>query len=216
MSEKKNIVIKVKYPTPGNSGQTDHSPSGKVTEWNFKRIGLTLGSLLVAILALFYVTSSDDIQPPETVAVPTAQPILPEQHQPVETKPDSPTIQSQPVNEKPRTPTDAQVVRALLTNKVEKNEPGHNIALPLKISRKETIGVYYFVELKGMKGKTVYHEWVLNDTPVSRKKVNISADPWRTSSKQVIAYTMNNDWKARLVDESGKVLVEKAFNLELK
>ena len=66
-----------------------------------------------------------------------------------------------------------------------------------------------------MKGKTVYHEWLLNGDLVSRKKVNISADTWRTASKQVISYTMNNDWVVRLVDESGNKLVEKSFNLEL-
>ncbi len=211
MSEKKNIVIKVKYPTPGNTGETSHSMTGRITEWNLKRIGLTLGCLVLAIITLFKIMGTNDNSQPETVV----QLNLPEQPL-AEIKPNTPINDGQLSKVINVSATDKQVVRAQLTSKIDRNEPGNNIDLPIKISRKETIGIYYFAEIKGMKGKAVYHEWLLNDNPISRKKVNISADPWRTSSKQVISYTMNNDWKVRIVDESGKILTEKAFSLELK
>lgn len=108
------------------------------------------------------------------------------------------------------------VVRAQLTHEIRKSEPVDKIALPLKIAKKETLWIYYFIELKGMKGKVVFHEWWLNGELISRKKVNISADPWRTASKQVITYTTNNDWIVRVVDESRNKLAEQSFNLELK
>lgn len=214
MSEKKNIVIKVKYPTPAGVGDIPSSAADKITEWNIRRIAYLLGGLLLSIIALYYMLGSNNEPTPQNVAqsVPSPQTSVA-----VKTAVTSPVIAPPST---PITPTVTQaaqqVVRARLTHKIAKNEPGSPISLPLKINRKEAIGVYYFAELKGMKGQTVYHEWLLNDNTVSRKKVNISSDPWRTSSKQAITYTMNNDWKVRIVDDSGKVLTEKTFNLELK
>ena len=64
-----------------------------------------------------------------------------------------------------------------------------------------------------MKGRTVFHEWLLDGKLITRKKVNISDDFWRTSSRQLFAYTARTNWKARLVDEKGQVLNEIPFNV---
>jgi Protein of unknown function (DUF2914) len=208
MSEKKNIVIKVKYPTPGNTSAKSDALRGVITEWNFKRIGLALGSLLLVLMSIFYFTGDND----QATATDSTQLALPGQAP--ESKP--------PVDKVTNTPGQVKldvnkvVARAQLTRDIEKNEPVDNLKLPLKIGKKETLWIYYFVELKNMQGKTVFHEWWLNGNLVSRKKVNISDDPWRTASKQIITYTNNNDWIVRVVDESRNILTEKSFNLELK
>ncbi|WP_411727653.1 DUF2914 domain-containing protein [Methyloglobulus sp.] len=207
MSEKKNIVIKVKYPTPGNITGKPVSAPGVITEWNFKRIGLALGSVLLILMTLFYFTDSDD-QKSDT----STQLALPEQPAEIKSQPDKVVN----IPEKPELDINKVVARSQLTSEIEKNEPVDSLKLPLKIGKKETLWIYYFVELKGMEGKTVYHEWWLNGNLVSRKKVNISANPWRTASKQLITYTTNNDWVVRLVDESRNKLNEKSFNLKLK
>lgn len=207
MSEKKNIVIKVKYPTPGNITGKPVSTPGVITEWNLKRIGLALGSVLLVFMTLFYFTDSDD-QKSDT----STQLALPEQPAEIKAQPDKVVN----IPEKSELDINKVVARSQLTSEIEKNEPVDSLKLPLKIGNKETLWIYYFVELKGMEGKTVYHEWWLNGNLVSRKKVNISADPWRTASKQLITYTTNNDWVVRLVDGSRNKLNEKSFNLELK
>jgi hypothetical protein len=180
-----------------------------ITEWNFKRVGLAVGSLLLGVLMLFYFTDSDDKtgSPAEQLAIP---------EQTAETKM-QPTENIRP-SQAAKTVADMShaVVRSQLTSDIIKNEPVDSISVPLKIGKKETLWIYYFAELKGLKGKTIFHEWVLNGELVSQKKVNISSDPWRTASKQMITYTTNNDWSARLVDDAGNVLIEKKFNLELK
>lgn len=214
MSEKKNIIIKVKYPTPTGISDIPRSAADKITEWNIRRIAYLSVAVLLSFIGFYYLLGSDNEPAPQKMVQST-----PSQQTEFAAK----TAVTPPVIAPPTsaispvvTQAPKQVVRARLTHKVAKNEPGSAINLPLKINRKEAIGIYYFAELTGMKGQTVYHEWLLNDNTVSRKKVNISSDPWRTSSKQVITYTMNNDWKVRIVDNSGKVLTEKAFNLELK
>jgi Protein of unknown function (DUF2914) len=209
MSEKKNIVIKVKYPTPEQTPAKIGSGSSTITEWNFKRIGLALGGLLLVLMSLFYFMGSDNQEGTNT----GTQLALPEQ-QPPEINPQPDKVVAAAVQ--PKISIDKVVSRSQLTTDIEKNEPVDNLKLPLKIGKKETLWIYYFVELKGMEGKTVYHEWWLNGNLVSRKKVNISDDPWRTASKQLITYTSNNDWIVRVVDESRNTLTEKSFNLEMK
>lgn len=207
MSEKKNIVIKVKYPTTGPVPSKSLSSTNVVTQWNYKRLGIVLGSVLLVLISIFYFSDSDDSKNISSAQIP-----LPEQ--PAQNNIPSAAVNNSPA--KPKVDINKSIVRAQLTKDINKNEPVDSLKSPLKIGKKETIWIYYFVELKGMKGKAIYHEWLLNGDLVSRKKVNVSADSWRTASKQVISYTMNNDWLVRLVDESGNKLAEKTFNLELK
>ena len=207
MPENKNIVIKVKYSTPGKTSGKPVSASGMVTEWNFKRIGLALSGALLMLMTLFYFTDSD-----EKKVDTSTQLALPEQAAEIKSQ----SVAAIKTTEPAKVYNSNLVVRAQLTREIKKSEPVNTIALPIKIGKKETLWIHYFIELKGMKGKAVFHEWWLNGELISRKKVNISADPWRTASKQVITYTTNNDWIVRLVDESRNKLAEKSFNLKLK
>jgi hypothetical protein len=221
MTEKKSMVIKVKYPTPGKATSKPVSAKGVITEWNFKRIALALGGLLVIAMSFFYITDdSDDKKNASTAAL-----AEPEQHVvEINSPPDKELVSTgqttaadhPAANDKPYTVNAKSVVRSQITSEIKNNEPIDNIPLPIKIGKKETLWLYYFAELKGMKGQAVYHEWWLNGDLVSRKKVNISDNIWRTSSKQIITYTTNNDWIVRLVDESRNKLSEKSFNLQLK
>jgi len=196
MEDKKNIVIKVRYPTSGKNTENDIQSSKVVTEWNVKRILLALaGAVLVIAMALFYFNRPDtqktDLQP---------QAALPEKgiNAPV----------------KPQIATNNTITRALLTFATNKNEPVGEITYPLKLSKNKSTSVYYFVELTGMKGRTIYHEWLLDGDLITRKKINISDDDkWRTLSLQLFSYTARNGWTARVVDEAGQVLNEIRFNV---
>ncbi len=209
MSENKNIVIKVKYPSPGNKTTKNNSQPGVITEWNYKRIGLAVGGLLLVLMSLsYFFTGGND----EQATANSTQLALPEQAPEIKNQADT---LAKP-QEQPKLDTAKVVARALLTSDIKKNEPVDILKLPLKIGKNENLWIYYFVEFKGMEGKTVFHEWWLNGNLVSRKKVNISDNVWRTASKQLITYTTNNDWIVRVVDESRNKLAEKSFNLELK
>jgi uncharacterized protein (UPF0333 family) len=194
MEDKKNIVIKVRYPAPGKKAVYDVSSASMVkTEWNVKRILLALAGVILILGVLFYFIMKDtqktDVQ---------SKAALPEQ------------IVNTPV--KLETGINKNIIRALLTFKINNNEPVGEIILPLKLSKKQPTSVYYFVELRAMKGRTVYHEWLLDGELVTRKKVNISDDTWRTSSRQLFAYSDRTNWTARLVDETGQILNEIHFN----
>jgi hypothetical protein len=196
MADKKNIVIKVKYPSHEKvTAKKNVSSPQNITEWNVKRIVITLVGIASVLMAIFLITHQNT-----------------ESDQPV---PAAPPINAKPPEE-PKTDAQNHVTRALLTFKVVNNEPADEITFPLTISKKGSTWIYYFVELKAMKGKTVFHEWLLNDLLISRKKVNVADDIWRTSSRQVFKYTAETTWTARLVDEAGEVINEKHFNVVYK
>ena len=192
MEDKKNIVIKIKYP---KKAEQDVSAQKVITEWNIKRIMLALSGIVSIIVLLFYFTKQDtqktDLQPKAVLSEKIANTAA-----------------------KPQIATNNNITRALLTFETNKNEPVGEIIPPLKLSKKKSTSVYYFVELTGMKGRTVYHEWLLDGDLITRKKINISDDDkWRTLSRQLFAYTARNNWTARLVDETGRVLNEISFTV---
>lgn len=218
MTNKKNIKIKVKYHTPGSKPEKSDPVPTVITVWNIKRILLALGCVLLVLLAIFFSTKGGDqkadLQPqavlPEKIdgqkTDQQAQANLPEkQANAAEKRVDAPA--------EPKAETGNHVQRSLLTYKLRKNEPVGEISFPVKISKKKPIKIYYFVELTGMKGQTVYHEWLLDGELISRKKINIASDDWRTSSRQMFYYTTKHNWTARTVDKNGQIIDEKHFDV---
>ena len=193
MEEKKNIVIKLKYPGAGKNVEQDISQLKIITEWNVKRIVLAFIGLVLFIVILIISFKPDTKNTDQPV-----QSALPEKNSNIPDK-------VKEVNQ--------SVIRSLLTFKIDNNEPVGEISLPLKLSKKKSTSVYYYVELTGMDGHSVYHEWLLDGILITRKKVNISNNNWHTSSRQLFVYNDKTNWTARLVDETGRLLNEIQFNV---
>ncbi|SJM89768.1 conserved hypothetical protein [Crenothrix polyspora] len=210
MAEKKSIVIKLKYPTGQLPGKKIPAPK-TITEWNYKRIAFALGgiSAVVALIVHFSSATPEKATAAKVAATPSTAPV---------TIANVPTIASE-VAQKQNTGAELfkkNVLRTQLAPKIVDSEPVGEVNLPLKAGEKTPVPVYYFAELADMKGKTIYHEWLLDDKVISRKTVNISDNTWRTSSRQMVAYTTNSNWTVRLVDDTGQVLSEKKFTVILR
>jgi hypothetical protein len=106
------------------------------------------------------------------------------------------------------------VSRSLLTYGINNKEPAGEIAGSLKVSGKKPTWVYYFTELKAMKGSRVYHEWLKNGSLVSRQSIVISGDTWRTSSRKLLSESDKGKWTVRMVDENNRLLNEKTIKVE--
>ncbi|MGR9086942.1 MAG: DUF2914 domain-containing protein [Gammaproteobacteria bacterium] len=63
MANKKNIVIKVKYPTHGRRSDANDIPAHLETEWNIKRIVVALAALLLTASVLLYYGFSEHESP---------------------------------------------------------------------------------------------------------------------------------------------------------
>jgi len=57
MTDKRNIVIKVKYPVAGKAAE--NTAPRIITEWNIKRILLAATALVLILAALFYLIGND-------------------------------------------------------------------------------------------------------------------------------------------------------------
>ncbi|MGZ4969031.1 MAG: DUF2914 domain-containing protein [Methylobacter sp.] len=106
------------------------------------------------------------------------------------------------------------VPRAVLTYAINNKEPTSEVVKSVDVSHKKPVWLYYFTELKAMKGSKVYHEWLKNGTIVSRQELVISDDTWRTSSRKLLSDSEKGNWTARLVDKDGRLLNEKNFKVE--
>ena len=211
MADKKNIKIKVRYPTSGNKPEKIVPAAGMITVWNVKRILLAVGCVVLVLVSMFFFIK-DDAQKTEL----QTEAALPEKNDVQKTNLQAQAALPEKLVDTPAKPiseNNKNVQRALLTYKLHKNEPVGEISLPVKVSNKKSIKIYYFVELTGMKGKTVYHEWLLDGSRISRKKINISSDTWRTASRQIFYRTAKHNWTVRAVDEAGKIINEKHFDV---
>ncbi|WP_333874755.1 DUF2914 domain-containing protein [Methylobacter sp.] len=253
MTNKRNIVIKVKYPSSGK--ETEDFQPKMITEWNVKRILFAAGALVLILAVLFYAINNDtqknDSDSSELVVNTIEEKVMPSVKiqeaeiketdiskqvgaqnnsrikPPIESnKKNKPTaditvkqaIKKQP-NEKVNkdieySKANHNVIRAVLTYDINNKEPTGEIGRIVDAVRNKPKSVYYFTELKAMKGHKVYHEWLKNGVLVSKKKLIISGDIWRTSSRKLLTDSEKGNWTVRLVDEHGQLLNEKSFKVE--
>jgi hypothetical protein len=105
------------------------------------------------------------------------------------------------------------VSRALLTDKINNKEPAGELNLPVAVNKAQAVGVYYFTELTGLKGRTLYHEWLNNGEVVFNRRLNILANRWRTSSSKLFTDNDVGNWSVRLIDENERILNKKSFKV---
>ena len=106
------------------------------------------------------------------------------------------------------------LVRALLTKAVNNKEPEGELSIPVIVSKDKAIGVFYFTELKDMKGQAVYHEWIFNGRTVFKRRIKILGKRWRASTRKLMSHKVLGDWLVRLTDNNGKVMNEISFQVK--
>ncbi len=107
-----------------------------------------------------------------------------------------------------------KVSRAMLTYGINNKGPASEIVRPLVVSKTKPQWVYYLTELKSMDGNNIYHEWLKNGVVVSRQKLHVSGDIWRTTSRRLFSESEKGKWSVRLLDGNGQLLNERKFKVE--
>ncbi|MDD2723184.1 MAG: DUF2914 domain-containing protein [Methylovulum sp.] len=237
MAEKRNLVIKVKYPTATKAGDGSQPTAQVITVWNVRRIGLAAGLLLGLLVLLVYIFSGGDGKPVAVVAkaresggisqtsvaspAKTQAVASPENH-------NAAPVDSRMSNEKeplsinkqvgisqvaPSSKESPRVRRALLTMRVLNKEPANEAPQALRVKPDKPVTVYYFTELRGMNGKTLYHEWLRDGIQVAKEPLLVSADRWRVTTHRTLDGQAGGNWTVRLVDDHGNLLDEKYLEL---
>lgn len=226
MTDKKNIVIKIKRPTlpPENEIQ-----GVTVTQWHLPRIMMAVAVLLVVIGGLLYFFFGKSSEDGRHLAAPVhnlnSEPVA-ELAEEVQTQSIT-KADNQPqadtgddvkhddrIPEQPK-PADSarRVRRALLASTIVGKEPGDVLESPIVASDVHPITVYYFTELRGMDGETVYHEWLQNGKAVYRHQHEIAAQRWRTTSHRLMDTNAAGDWQVKTTDSQGRLLNELFFKV---
>jgi len=106
--------------------------------------------------------------------------------------------------------THKYIARAQLTRAIKGREPIDKLPNVLYSDEKIT-RLYYFTELKDMRGRRVTHQWEYRGKVMARIQFRIGGNHWRTYSSKYLNRSMFGDWKVLVTDEQGQVLHTEAF-----
>ncbi|TBW50358.1 DUF2914 domain-containing protein [Marinobacter halodurans] len=109
--------------------------------------------------------------------------------------------------------TSDHLLRAQLTPAVDGHEPTTMLPSVVHMGDDDLIKVYYFNELKGLKGHTVYNDWYLGDKRVARVPIDAYLDQMRAFSSKNINRSMLGDWRVKTVTDEGDVLATGHFRV---
>ncbi|MGB6128661.1 MAG: DUF2914 domain-containing protein [Psychrilyobacter sp.] len=105
------------------------------------------------------------------------------------------------------------LTRAILTNEIAEKEP-----VKIMDTFKLYSQGYFYTEFRDIgEEKILYHNWYLLEengekTLMASVPLKISGPRWRTWSRKNLF--LSGKWSVEAVDESGKVLFQKEFNVE--
>lgn len=108
-------------------------------------------------------------------------------------------------------PSSSHVARAQFTRGIEAREPIDHVEKIFRSKGKEVNQLYYFTELRDMKGDSVVHRWNHQGNTVANITFNINGDRWRVYSSKYLPASMKGRWKVVVTDSNGKPLVSESF-----
>ncbi len=110
---------------------------------------------------------------------------------------------------------DMDVARAQITSGIENKEPVDQLSKVYNDTHK----VYFFTELKGMKGRSILHRWEQGGIVRAEVAFDIGGDRWRVWSSKNLYPTWLGEWTVSVVDDGGNILAQESFDyvpVELK
>ncbi len=105
------------------------------------------------------------------------------------------------------TPQDPRVSRAQFTHGVLKREPVDRLTrFSLSSLDTDSVKLYFFSELRNLKGQTVVHRWLYEDDEVAKVKFRVGGNRWRVYSSKNISANKEGTWSVVINDEQGNEL----------
>ncbi len=100
------------------------------------------------------------------------------------------------------------VGRTVFTTEIDDREPQNRVNVLPNDHKK----VYYFTELRNMKGQTVTHRWAFKGKVMARIRFVVRGDRWRVYSSKKLEPQWLGQWTASVVDSSGRILSSDHFS----
>lgn len=229
MKEENKLQIRVRSKT--EQRMMEDIDVKMITEWDVKKIVITSCCLLLLIGIMYYffaIKESSEVSNKRTeleevnkiasslpqkktvivenlVAIKKQQPVVVKAQEVVKLVDNKQNIILEKLNVEVIT-NNKYVRRGLLARRTINKEPSGVVNLPLVVNKEKAISVTYFTEIINMQGNSVYHEWVVNNKVIYRKKINVLGDRWRIATRKLFSYKVTGEWQVRVVNKKGDIL----------
>jgi hypothetical protein len=228
-----NIQFSQKNPT-----QAPTRNLRMITDWQYGRIAAAVaGFVVLAIVAVNLMTDSEP--PPKVVKIATQEtkktPVVkaitdrvPQQKKLIEQKAEIQEPVSVATTKAPETPSsevkvkDSQkasqylakgILRSQLAVGIWQNEPFGDVELPIKVNSKEATGLFYFTEVEGLLGSSIYHVWKRDGKLIFKQEKSIGGKQFRTYTSKLFTRASIGPWTVSVTDSELVPLHTIEFNV---
>lgn len=122
-------------------------------------------------------------------------------------KPQSPgKVMSRNTSDRP------EILRAQLTHAIKGREPV-DIVESIALQPGESKPIFFYVHLRNLQDQEVIIQWYLDDQLDSQLPLKIRANTWRAHARKQLDHERLGAWRVEVVDNSGKVLAARHFDV---
>lgn len=166
-----------------------------------------LSSIFFALLLVASIARADQAAQ-ETTAAPAAEETAATDAQQTSEKAGTEAVAETPAQ--PETMPTGSVARSAFATGVQDHEPVDQINTLTNDNNK----IYFFTELKDLKGQRAVHRWEHNGEIVAEVPFSVGGDRWRVWSSKNLQSEWTGDWKVSVLNGSGEVIATKEFQYE--
>lgn len=226
MANAKKIVIKINRSGREQSNMPRNSAPSEIVIWNVRRIVFAIIiAILFIVIPYFYLsnglenkkerktdqTSSEGIEKEVSLAEIKDQSTTDNDRRNIEVI--SELTKKVSIDQRFKTISHYKVTRGLLTNAIVDKEPVKELVPPFVIGEKKSIQLYYFTELRDMKGESFFHQWIRDGVVIGKMSIDPQGNRWRVSSNRVLTYSDVGHWMVQLIDKNGLIYNEIIFEV---
>jgi hypothetical protein len=124
------------------------------------------------------------------------------------------TPSAPPRQDPPAQPASRHVARAQFTNGIRKLEPTDHLEPVIAANKEGLKRLYFFTELRGLKGQSVTHRWVHEGKTVASVRIDVGSNRWRAYSSKFLEPDKTGQWKVLVTDDNGETLQTARFIYE--
>lgn len=227
MANPKKIVIKINRSSDRKNDESKNSVPSEIVIWNVRRIVLALIIALLFVVIPYFILddeskvknnnnqeyseiSSIEDKPTTPEKAISSNSVINRQDYAIQLdmKPADVTVKAF------NTIKHYKIKRGLLTNGVFDKEPIDELVPPFKVGENASLKLFYFTEIRDMKGQSLFHQWIKDGVVIQKTTINPQGKRWRVSSNRELTRADIGRWIVQLLDQEGLIYHEVVFELE--
>lgn len=103
------------------------------------------------------------------------------------------------------------IIRAELSSSLKDGLPVAPLAYHVPMSEEGIIKVILYTHMKGLKGRTLYHDWYRNEQRQARVKIPVRVASQHSHSSKYINRQMQGEWTVKVTDKANELYAEAHF-----